>query len=216
MAMTGAERQARYMQRLLARAKTVVSDAPPTCSFCAKTADQVVVLIAGGKAMICDECVEVCLPIIAERRAAAARKSAAAPPEPIVTDDATLPEPIVTDAPAPAADKPEVVAPAGVRWTCQGKSWIGWVANRHTYTVEPRGQLFQALRRVDADAAINSWTSTWDALGKFKTLDDAKARCETDARAATSAPKAEAPVQPTGPVRSRPKSSVTTASRAVQ
>jgi ATP-dependent Clp protease ATP-binding subunit ClpX len=39
------------------------------CSFCERSASQVVNLIAGARAYICDECVDKCGAIIAEQRA---------------------------------------------------------------------------------------------------------------------------------------------------
>lgn len=39
------------------------------CDFCGKTADFVRVLVAGPKADICDECVELAAKIVAERDA---------------------------------------------------------------------------------------------------------------------------------------------------
>jgi len=39
------------------------------CSFCAKSQTEVKKLIAGPGIFICDECVGLCLPIIAEKRA---------------------------------------------------------------------------------------------------------------------------------------------------
>jgi ATP-dependent Clp protease ATP-binding subunit ClpX len=38
------------------------------CSFCFKNSDEVLALIAGPDAFICDECVGLCIPIIAEAR----------------------------------------------------------------------------------------------------------------------------------------------------
>jgi ATP-dependent protease Clp ATPase subunit len=38
------------------------------CDFCGKAADEVGHLIAGPKAFICDECVDLCAFIVAERR----------------------------------------------------------------------------------------------------------------------------------------------------
>jgi ATP-dependent Clp protease ATP-binding subunit ClpX len=40
------------------------------CSFCNKSQDVVKKLIAGPKVYICDECVDICLTIIAEDKAA--------------------------------------------------------------------------------------------------------------------------------------------------
>lgn len=37
------------------------------CSFCEKRKDDVVVLIAAQRAMICEQCVALCVRIIAER-----------------------------------------------------------------------------------------------------------------------------------------------------
>ncbi len=46
------------------------SDAPPTlrCSFCNKSQRDVKKLIAGPAVYICDECVDICLDIVAEDR----------------------------------------------------------------------------------------------------------------------------------------------------
>jgi ATP-dependent Clp protease ATP-binding subunit ClpX len=41
-----------------------------TCSFCASKSNEVRLLIAGACCFICDECVTVCVEIVAERRAA--------------------------------------------------------------------------------------------------------------------------------------------------
>jgi ATP-dependent protease Clp ATPase subunit len=38
------------------------------CSFCGKSQTEVKKLVAGPGVFICDECVELCLPIIAEKR----------------------------------------------------------------------------------------------------------------------------------------------------
>ena len=43
-----------------------------SCSFCGKTQKQVVKLIAGPGVYICDECIALCIEIIAEEGAAAA------------------------------------------------------------------------------------------------------------------------------------------------
>jgi hypothetical protein len=43
-----------------------VPDAPLRCSFCNKTQDDVRKLIAGPTVYICDECVQVCVDIIAD------------------------------------------------------------------------------------------------------------------------------------------------------
>jgi ATP-dependent protease Clp ATPase subunit len=40
------------------------------CSFCGKSQTEVKKLVAGPGVFICDECVELCLPIIAEKRSA--------------------------------------------------------------------------------------------------------------------------------------------------
>jgi ATP-dependent protease Clp ATPase subunit len=47
---------------------------PLHCSFCLKPAEQIALIIAGpaysgGTAYICDECVDVCAQIVAEKRA---------------------------------------------------------------------------------------------------------------------------------------------------
>lgn len=38
------------------------------CSFCGKAAHEVITLIAGPTVFICDECVDVCIPIVAQKR----------------------------------------------------------------------------------------------------------------------------------------------------
>jgi len=42
------------------------------CDFCGKDQHQVAYLVAGPKADICDECIDICAEIIAVRRAAKA------------------------------------------------------------------------------------------------------------------------------------------------
>ncbi len=44
------------------------SDAVPRCTFCGKSENQVRKLVAGSGAAICDECIELCVDIIAEER----------------------------------------------------------------------------------------------------------------------------------------------------
>ena len=39
------------------------------CSFCGKRSDDVLVLVAGVTCFICDECVDLCVNIVAEHRA---------------------------------------------------------------------------------------------------------------------------------------------------
>jgi hypothetical protein len=51
------------------------SDQPVRCSFCSKAGNEVRKLIAGPTVFICDECVEVCVEIIADD----SRKSPVAP-----------------------------------------------------------------------------------------------------------------------------------------
>lgn len=38
------------------------------CSFCGKHQDEVTALIAGPVVFICDECVDACVPIVAQKR----------------------------------------------------------------------------------------------------------------------------------------------------
>lgn len=45
------------------------------CSFCGKSQHEVVALIAGPTVFICDECVDLCGQIVAEKRAAVATAS---------------------------------------------------------------------------------------------------------------------------------------------
>lgn len=52
------------------------------CSFCNKTQREVRKLIAGPNVYICDECVDICLDIIAEDRAREARESHSSLPKP--------------------------------------------------------------------------------------------------------------------------------------
>lgn len=40
----------------------------PYCSFCAKSADEVLNLVAGPKVWICNECIDLCALINAEHR----------------------------------------------------------------------------------------------------------------------------------------------------
>ena len=50
-------------------------EAPPLrCSFCNKNQNQVKKLIAGPRAYICDECVQICLEIITEEKIAAQKQ----------------------------------------------------------------------------------------------------------------------------------------------
>lgn len=60
------------------------------CSFCNKSQDEVRKLIAGPVSNICDECVDVCVDIIAHDRVAASRRMAEpkAAPEPWPPSDA--------------------------------------------------------------------------------------------------------------------------------
>lgn len=48
----------------------MAKDPPGTlyCSFCGKSQYEVIVMIAGPTVMICDECVDICIPIITEAR----------------------------------------------------------------------------------------------------------------------------------------------------
>jgi hypothetical protein len=50
------------------KAQESVLDPPtiPSCSFCGKLQDQVKVMIAGPRAHICEECVDICLTILAD------------------------------------------------------------------------------------------------------------------------------------------------------
>lgn len=60
-----------------------MSGAPPAephCSFCNKSRRHVRKLIAGPKAFICDECVDICLDVLSEERIDA--PAPAPPPEP--------------------------------------------------------------------------------------------------------------------------------------
>ena len=52
------------------------------CSFCNKSQREVRKLIAGPNVYICDECVDICLDIIAEDRAKEARRPSASSPSP--------------------------------------------------------------------------------------------------------------------------------------
>ena len=52
------------------------------CSFCNKSQREVRKLIAGPNVYICDECVDICLDIIAEDRAREARESRRSLPKP--------------------------------------------------------------------------------------------------------------------------------------
>jgi ATP-dependent protease Clp ATPase subunit len=45
----------------------MTDDAKRSCSFCRKTQDDVLVLIAGPKVYICEECVAFCVDILAEK-----------------------------------------------------------------------------------------------------------------------------------------------------
>lgn len=53
------------------------------CSFCSKPQDKVVKLIAGPGVMICNECVNICVPIMA------AEPTTSMEPESIITPDKT-------------------------------------------------------------------------------------------------------------------------------
>ena len=53
------------------------------CSFCNKSQRDVRKLIAGPTVYICDECVDICLDIIAEERKAKSRKAAMRLPKPV-------------------------------------------------------------------------------------------------------------------------------------
>ena len=199
MAMTGAERQARYMQRLL-KGATVAPRIPDELLDALKAVE--LDRFAGNDALVfAERVVAAGQRMLAEAHAIAARKQpvtdgpvpAAARKQP-VTDAQPAPkraavsvEPSVTTpiaAKSSVASKPSVTPAVEVLWRASQSErwtgWTGWIANKHVYSVEPRGQLFQALRRADQD--ITSWTSTWNALGKFGTVDEAKAACEADAR----------------------------------
>jgi hypothetical protein len=46
---------------------TEETQAPPRCSFCGKTQDDVYTLVAGPKVYICDECIDLCNDIVFSR-----------------------------------------------------------------------------------------------------------------------------------------------------
>jgi predicted RNA-binding Zn-ribbon protein involved in translation (DUF1610 family) len=48
----------------LEQISTVVTTKPPECSFCGKAKSEVLQMIAGPEAFICDECVQLCVRII--------------------------------------------------------------------------------------------------------------------------------------------------------
>ncbi len=52
--------------RLLGAAGRLAGDGE-SCSFCGKRSDAVTHLVAGPRAMICDECVDICVAVLAEQ-----------------------------------------------------------------------------------------------------------------------------------------------------
>jgi ATP-dependent Clp protease ATP-binding subunit ClpX len=54
--------------RLLGAVGRLAGDAE-SCAFCGKPADEVKHLIAGPRAMICDECVAICVAVLADQDA---------------------------------------------------------------------------------------------------------------------------------------------------
>ena len=54
--------------RLLGAVGRLAGDAE-SCAFCGKPADEVKHLIAGPRAMICDECVDICIAVLADQDA---------------------------------------------------------------------------------------------------------------------------------------------------
>jgi hypothetical protein len=54
--------------RLLGAVGRLAGDAE-NCAFCGKAADEAKHLIAGARAMICDECIDTCIAVLAEQDA---------------------------------------------------------------------------------------------------------------------------------------------------
>jgi hypothetical protein len=76
--VTGYDRRMGIIKdRLLGAVGRLAGDAE-SCAFCSKPADEVKHLIAGPRAMICDECIDICIGVLAEQDAewrAAARRA---------------------------------------------------------------------------------------------------------------------------------------------
>jgi hypothetical protein len=62
-----------------------LEDAALYCSFCHKSQDQVRKLVAGTKAFICDECVEICADITSDDRPAEGRTTGSEAGTPIAS-----------------------------------------------------------------------------------------------------------------------------------
>ena len=54
--------------RLLGAVGRLAGDAE-SCAFCGKPADAVKHLVAGARAMICDECIDICIVVLADQDA---------------------------------------------------------------------------------------------------------------------------------------------------
>jgi hypothetical protein len=54
--------------RLLGAVGRLAGDSE-SCAFCGKPADEVKHLVAGARAMICDECVAICIGVLADQDA---------------------------------------------------------------------------------------------------------------------------------------------------
>ena len=65
--IVGAALLARHRFRAARQRAVPTPEGPLTCSFCGKSQDQVRKLIAGPKVFICDECIDLCNDILAEK-----------------------------------------------------------------------------------------------------------------------------------------------------
>jgi len=91
------------------------------CSFCGKDQNEVRKLIAGPTAYIYDECIDLCMDIIAEETESP-EDEASEPPISIISNQSFLWE-VVTHYANTNVAADYTLAPDGVDWMCEGCGW---------------------------------------------------------------------------------------------